>query len=329
MPVTQIPPCRRSAPSGSHGGEHESQNETVRSCAWFARIGDFCSEGGEGRRALWVIVANCRVRTAQVRDDPTAWASAPNGDGESGEAGSEDAGAQAIAGSALEYLTTACLLSVELDLGCGRLGLRSDRRQGHALRTSPQMRPVIDQRHPSNNALELLFHPVTETSSTGSHAELQGRALVTKSGCPLGRVAPIGEAWRGDCRAHEWPWPSGQLPKYRTTALIPAVPPGAWHGSACRRPEFGPGSGRLHHMRVQRAHDVKPSCWTIRSRNDAASAAAARASIGAKAQRSEASDAKVGSKPTDEALPVRSFPSLLGDRATVTRKATRDLSFRS
>jgi hypothetical protein len=52
--------------------------------------------------------------------------------------------------------------------------------------------------------------------------------------------------------------------------------------------------------------------------HDKASADAARASIVAKAQRSEAADAKAATKRTDDGLPVHSFRSLLGDLATVT-----------
>jgi transposase len=53
--------------------------------------------------------------------------------------------------------------------------------------------------------------------------------------------------------------------------------------------------------------------------HDKASADAVRASIVDKAERSEAADAKVAAKRTEDGLPVHSFRSLLGDLATVTR----------
>jgi transposase len=53
--------------------------------------------------------------------------------------------------------------------------------------------------------------------------------------------------------------------------------------------------------------------------HDKAGADTARASIVAKAQRSEAAHAKAATKRTDDGLPVHSFRSLLGDLATVTR----------
>jgi hypothetical protein len=46
---------------------------------------------------------------------------------------------------------------------------------------------------------------------------------------------------------------------------------------------------------------------------------AARASIVAKAERSDAADRKAATKRTDDGLPVQSFRSLLADLATVTR----------
>jgi transposase len=53
--------------------------------------------------------------------------------------------------------------------------------------------------------------------------------------------------------------------------------------------------------------------------HDKASADAARASIVAKAERSQAADVKVAAKRTEDGLAVHSFRSLLGDLATVTR----------
>ena len=53
--------------------------------------------------------------------------------------------------------------------------------------------------------------------------------------------------------------------------------------------------------------------------HDKASADAARESIVAKAERSDAAEAKVATKRTDDGLPVHGFRSLLGDLATVTR----------
>jgi hypothetical protein len=53
--------------------------------------------------------------------------------------------------------------------------------------------------------------------------------------------------------------------------------------------------------------------------HDKASAEAARESIVAKAERSDAAEAKVATKRTEDGLVVHSFRSLLGDLATVTR----------
>jgi hypothetical protein len=53
--------------------------------------------------------------------------------------------------------------------------------------------------------------------------------------------------------------------------------------------------------------------------HDKAQADAARTSIVAKAQRSNAADCKAATKHTDDGLPVHSFRSLFGDLATVTR----------
>jgi hypothetical protein len=66
------------------------------------------------------------------------------------------------------------------------------------------------------------------------------------------------------------------------------------------------------HMR----QDLKP---IIFEDHDKATALAARRSIVAKAERSEAADKKVATKRTDDGLPVHSFRSLLADLATVTR----------
>jgi hypothetical protein len=66
--------------------------------------------------------------------------------------------------------------------------------------------------------------------------------------------------------------------------------------------------------------------------HDTNAAEAARTSIVAKAQRSEAAQRKAATKHTDDGLPVHSFRSLLGDLATVTRNTmamaqTPDASF--
>ena len=53
--------------------------------------------------------------------------------------------------------------------------------------------------------------------------------------------------------------------------------------------------------------------------HDKAAADAARPSVVAKAERSEAAQRKAGNRCTDDGLPVHSFRSLLGDLATVTR----------
>ena len=53
--------------------------------------------------------------------------------------------------------------------------------------------------------------------------------------------------------------------------------------------------------------------------HDPQAAEAARSSIVAKAQRSEAAHRKAATKRTDDGLPVHSFRSLIADLATVTR----------
>src|SRR5262249_57932156 len=53
--------------------------------------------------------------------------------------------------------------------------------------------------------------------------------------------------------------------------------------------------------------------------HDKAAADAARPSVVAKAERSEAAQRKARNRCTDDGLPVHSFRSLLGDLATVTR----------
>src|SRR6202007_3462032 len=53
--------------------------------------------------------------------------------------------------------------------------------------------------------------------------------------------------------------------------------------------------------------------------HDSAAAEAARRSIVAKAERSDAGDRKAATKRTQDGLPVHSFRSLLTDLATVTR----------
>jgi Transposase DDE domain len=66
--------------------------------------------------------------------------------------------------------------------------------------------------------------------------------------------------------------------------------------------------------------------------HDKVSAEAARTSIVAKAQRSDAATAKAAAKRTEDGLPVHSFRSLLGDLATITRNtmamsSQRDATF--
>jgi hypothetical protein len=56
------------------------------------------------------------------------------------------------------------------------------------------------------------------------------------------------------------------------------------------------------------------TCWSL-----PAAADAARPSVVAKAERSEAAQRKARNRCTDDGLPVHSFRSLLGDLATVTR----------
>ena len=53
--------------------------------------------------------------------------------------------------------------------------------------------------------------------------------------------------------------------------------------------------------------------------HDKASADAARASIVAKAERSDAANRKAATKRTQDGLPVHSFRSLIADLATITR----------
>jgi hypothetical protein len=53
--------------------------------------------------------------------------------------------------------------------------------------------------------------------------------------------------------------------------------------------------------------------------HDSAAAEAARRSIVAKAERSDAGDRKAATKRTHDGLPVHSFRSLMADLATVTR----------
>ena len=71
-----------------------------------------------------------------------------------------------------------------------------------------------------------------------------------------------------------------------------------------------------YHVEWQMRQVLKPILFDD---HDRASADAARASIVAKAERSDAAEAKVAKKRTVDGLPVHSFRSLLGDLATVTR----------
>ena len=90
----------------------------------------------------------------------------------------------------------------------------------------------------------------------------------------------------------------------------------------------------IHHRRAHRVRAHVLLCmlayyleWHMRQAlkpilfddHDKAAANAARTSIVAKAERSNAADRKAASKRTDEGLPVHSFRSLLADLATLTR----------
>jgi hypothetical protein len=90
----------------------------------------------------------------------------------------------------------------------------------------------------------------------------------------------------------------------------------------------------IHHRRARRVRAHVLLCmlayyleWHMRQAlksilfddHDKAAANAARASIVAKAERSEAADRKAATKRTHDGLPVHSFRSLLADLATVTR----------
>ena len=90
----------------------------------------------------------------------------------------------------------------------------------------------------------------------------------------------------------------------------------------------------IHHRRAQRVRAHVLLCmlayyleWHMRQAlkpilfddHDKAAAEAARASIVAKAERSDAADRKAATKRTHDDLPVHSFRSLLADLATVTR----------
>jgi len=103
----------------------------------------------------------------------------------------------------------------------------------------------------------------------------------------------------------------------------------------------------IHHRRAHRVRAHVLLCmlayyveWNMRQAlkpilfddHDKAAAEAARASIVAKAERSNAADRKAASKRTHDGLPVHSFRSLLADLATVTRNTmameqNRDATF--
>lgn len=103
----------------------------------------------------------------------------------------------------------------------------------------------------------------------------------------------------------------------------------------------------IHHRRAQRVRAHVLLCmlayyleWHMRQAlksilfddHDKAAAEATRASIVAKAQRSDAADRKAATKRTHDDLPVHSFRSLLADLATVTRNTmamaqSRDAAF--
>ena len=90
----------------------------------------------------------------------------------------------------------------------------------------------------------------------------------------------------------------------------------------------------IHHRRAQRVRAHVLLCmlayyveWHMRQvlkpilfdDHDRAAAEAARKSIVAKAERSDAGARKIATKRTDDGLPVHSFRSLIADLATVTR----------